>query len=207
MEILYRILVTLNEMIVDRGFPSNSNLQISQEQFKEDGFEKTVGQIILDESCSKIGFTTSNQEKKLLVIFNDEIKKEIIIKIQKYIKQNECFECIIILTKKDKVTSQVRTLIRSLEEKGFFYQVFNKSDLKINVTKSNIVPKHILLTKEQKQMVFKNLKCKNLDDELPEIQKDDPQTRYYGAKVGDVFKIMRLSETTGFSVYYRVVVE
>jgi DNA-directed RNA polymerase I, II, and III subunit RPABC1 len=41
---------------------------------------------------------------------------------------------------------------------------------------------------------------------LPKILGSDPVSKYFGARKGQVFKITRNSESSGKTVYYRVVV-
>ncbi len=69
---------------------------------------------------------------------------------------------------------------------------------------SELVPKHELLTEEQKQILLKKLGI-NLK-QLPRIKQTDPASKRLDAKKLDVIKIIRKSPTAGESVYYRVVV-
>ena len=49
-----------------------------------------------------------------------------------------------------------------------------------------------------------NYQIKNLV-ELPRIKHNDPMVRYLGAQIGQVIRIKRISETTGYTNYYRLV--
>lgn len=84
------------------------------------------------------------------------------------------------------------------------FQLFNHSELSLNITKHKLVPKHEILSKTEKDEFLKKNKFKLHN--LPRILISDPVIKFiYGVK-GDVIKITRQSETTGKSLYYRVVV-
>lgn len=77
--------------------------------------------------------------------------------------------------------------------------------MKFDITKHELVPKHIVLNQEEKEKLLK--KYGITLKELPRIFLSDPVVKNLGAKVGDVIKIIRKSETAGESIYYRVVIK
>lgn len=81
--------------------------------------------------------------------------------------------------------------------------MFSFDELLYNVTKHILVPQHIPLTINEKNDLLK--KYTIVSNQLPKILKSDPVARYYGMKKGDVFKIVRDSETAGKYVTYRIV--
>lgn len=67
-----------------------------------------------------------------------------------------------------------------------------------------MVPKHEILTKLDKKELLEKLGVP--DKNLPKILLTDPALRNLDAKISDVVKITRKSQTAGYSTYYRVVV-
>jgi len=75
---------------------------------------------------------------------------------------------------------------------------------KLDVLKHDLVPKHVILTKEETNELLDKYKIKVID--LPQILTNDPVIFSIGAKEGDVIKILRKSHTTlGEIEYYRYV--
>ncbi len=74
----------------------------------------------------------------------------------------------------------------------------------INIFENYLVPKHEIMTEEEKQQLLKkfNISLK----QLPRIKERDPAVKAIGAKKGDIIKIERKSQTAGVAYYYRVVV-
>ncbi|HEC91788.1 MAG TPA: DNA-directed RNA polymerase subunit H [Candidatus Atribacteria bacterium] len=74
----------------------------------------------------------------------------------------------------------------------------------MDVLLHELVPKHILLTKEETDELLNKYKIDLID--LPQMFEKDPVAIAIGAKEGDVVKIIRDSQTTVSKViYYRYV--
>ena len=69
-----------------------------------------------------------------------------------------------------------------------------------------MVPKHVILTAEEKKKVMKMYGIKKLN-QFPKILKSDPAIKLLKAKPGDLVKIIRKSDIIGESIYYRVIIE
>lgn len=82
-------------------------------------------------------------------------------------------------------------------------EIFLVRELLENIIDNVLVPKHILLTKEDVELLLKEYKIKKR--QLCCINSDDPISRYYNAKPGDIFRIERPSEKSGYTVAYRLV--
>lgn len=84
-------------------------------------------------------------------------------------------------------------------------EIFTTLEFTINLIDSVYIPKHILLTPdEKKQFLEEYSNIKEL--QLAKIFLIDPVSKYYGAQTGDIFRIIRPSEITGESIYYRLVI-
>ncbi len=72
-----------------------------------------------------------------------------------------------------------------------------------DITKHDLVPKHEILNDQQREELLKKYGI-NLR-QLPRVLVTDPVVKIVQAKVGDVIRIVRKSETAGETEYYRVV--
>lgn len=84
-------------------------------------------------------------------------------------------------------------------------EIFLEKELMLDWAEHISVPRHILLTDDELKNVIAAYHAKRR--EIPQIYVTDSASRYYNARIGDMFRIVRSSETTGLSPYYRLVVK
>ena len=110
-----------------------------------------------------------------------------------------------ILTEQDRKKILTQLVPNELEELGRNIEVelFNELDLQYDPTLHDLVPKHIILTKEEKKNVLQQF---NLTlSQLPKLSKSDVIARYYNMNIGDLIKIIRTSPSAGKCITYRAV--
>jgi DNA-directed RNA polymerase I, II, and III subunit RPABC1 len=143
--------------------------------------------------------------RRILVYFVNTSK--VSVKIMKLIKDIITDDVIgffsLILVYKGIITSFAKQFITT-DINGIIVQVFSEKELCFNVTKHILVPKHELLSREEKIDVLNlyNTKAKH----FPNILCTDPVSKYYGFVPGDLIKISRNSLTVGVYVSYRFVI-
>ena len=103
----------------------------------------------------------------------------------------------IILGKFDS-NKPIKQIVNDFKNAEFFFEEEMMEDIPSKV----FIPEHVLLDKEEKA----ELLSVYTKDSLPKILINDVMARYYNASVGDIFKIIRPSNDSGYSIYYRRVI-
>jgi DNA-directed RNA polymerase subunit H (RpoH/RPB5) len=159
----------------------------------DDIFNKIKNNINDDE----IIFTIDNKKYaiKFISSFLTTIKKE--VSIENFLDKNQDSHKFVIINKlSDRAIKQI------LEYENT--EVFTIDELLIVIIDHNLVPPHYLLSVEEKDLYFSTFNHHPRD--MKKILINDPIARFYGAKLGDLFKIIRPSITSGKDIDYRIVV-
>ena len=84
------------------------------------------------------------------------------------------------------------------------FEVFRQMEIIKDISKHHLVPRHVLLSKEDSEKVMSEYKIKKKD--MARIYIDDPMARYLYAQKDDIIQIIRESVNCGYSTFYRLVV-
>ncbi|GAA5916843.1 hypothetical protein JCM8208_007001 [Rhodotorula glutinis] len=197
---LFRVARTAHELVRDRGFAiSEDEIKMSLDDFKD---QYAAGSNAIDKA--KINFSAAKPDatgESIYVFYSEEASVGIktmrkfidILEAQKFARG--------ILIYKTSMTPSANKVISAMASQ-FQIEAFQESELLVNITQHVLVPKHEVLTAEQKKQLLQRYRLK--DTQLPRIQLHDPVARYYGLRRGQVVKITRESETAGRYVSYRL---
>jgi len=116
--------------------------------------------------------------------------------IDEYLSNNVAIHKIIIL--KDAAKKVLKQILIDYKNTEFFFE----HELLEDIPNKIFIPTHQLLNEEEK----KELLSKFNENELSNILDVDMMARYYNAKIGDIFKIIRPSIVAGNNIFYRKVI-
>lgn len=192
---LYRITLTIYEMLEARGFSVPALVKTETEAEFKTRFKQTDG------SRNRMSFQASDKnDNQIAIWFCDDVKKTGIKSIKDLLlimEQREVTQAIMIA--RLDLTPPARTFLQKVTNVHIEY--FMDSEVIFNITKHKLVPLHIKLSNEDKQEILQRYNATL--NHLPRILSSDPVARFYGAKTGDIFKIIRTSPTAGRSISYR----
>jgi DNA-directed RNA polymerase I, II, and III subunit RPABC1 len=201
---------TMLEILSDRKF------EIDEEDFVD--FETFLGWIEEDDSLEDV------KNKIKLEVQKEEIKKSItnIVKamviwpagkklggtnlreIVDKIEEPQSTQIIIVVD--DSVTNWCGNFIKKLRTDKIYIDIYTFIESQYNITKNRLVPSHILCTPKEKKAVLKLYATDSKS--IPQIKTTDPVVRHFGGRKGQLFKIIRQSDTQpGYTcVTYRIIV-
>ena len=139
----------------------------------------------------------NNSDKYSIYIINSKLNS-IISKspLDDYLNSNLDVRKFVIIESPSK--RAVKQLYESYNNCEFFFVHEMIHDL----CSKHFIPEHKILNDKDKSELLKRFKL----NEFSRIFNYDVMARYYNAKVNDIFKILRPNITSGYSVFYRVVV-
>lgn len=210
----YKIYKTLHEMLHDRGYkPVKKFLN------KKDWISKYIGYLAEMEDpdnqldafsvIDKMALIFCRDKKRLLVYFHpfdSKIAQKDMDCIQNLMAERNAQYLIIVSN--NKATPKVASV---LGIHGNDAQLFTETDLIPNITKHQLVPKHIRVDNDERSEIL-NSYAKQPDGKihlnlLPGLSVNDPISVYYNFKVGDLIRIERPRRDGYFDITYRIVTE
>ncbi|KAF8624529.1 hypothetical protein AX15_005839 [Amanita polypyramis BW_CC] len=196
---LWRVNRTIHELVRDRGYlVSDEEINMDLQRFRE---SYGSGGIV---DRGKMNFYTSSPNdpsNQLFVYFSEErsVGVKTMRKMLSIIEQRAIQRGVIVFA--GNMTPSARKVIVAMSNK-YRLEEFSESDLLVNITHHTLVPRHEVLTQEEKKSLLEKYRLK--ETQLPRIQLADPVARYYGLRRGQVVKITRPSETSGRYASYRI---
>jgi DNA-directed RNA polymerase I, II, and III subunit RPABC1 len=196
---LFKIKKTELQMLEARGYDVERDKNIQYESFKQ-------SLQIIDGKIPKLNFYGNKINDESSTIFVEYIvaEKLTVDHITKFcikLKEKNIPNGIIIIS--GSITSMARQKLKETNDSKLFHiELFEDKELIVNITEHELVPKHIILSDEEKQTLLKKYRLK--ESQLPKILTTDPVARFLGLVKGQVVKIIRASETAGRYITYRI---
>ncbi|KAG8648985.1 DNA-directed RNA polymerases IV and V subunit 5B isoform X2 [Manihot esculenta] len=188
---------TVLEMLRDRGYsvPSAEIDQSLQE------FRAIHGQ---NPDIDRLKFSAAHNlypSRKILVIFCGPgvVKVSSIRHVAAQIVNRESLAGLILILQ-NQITNQA---LKSVDLFSFKVEIFQITDLLVNITKHVLKPKHEVLTDQEKQKLLEKYSIE--EKQLPRLLKGDAIVRYYGLEKGQVVKVTYCEDITESHVTYRCV--
>eukprot|EP00123_Amoebidium_parasiticum_P019412 comp25125_c0_seq1/m.46958 comp25125_c0_seq1/g.46958 ORF comp25125_c0_seq1/g.46958 comp25125_c0_seq1/m.46958 type:complete len:211 (-) comp25125_c0_seq1:213-845(-) len=195
---IWRARKTLFQMCHDRGYlVAAEELNMSLSEFRN----RFPGAATARSSLTICVSNKNDQADKLFVFFPEE-RKIGVAPIKQYFEKMQAesvYRSIIVVI--DGISPMAKGQLNKVPK--YTMEMFLESELLVNIMEHELVPKHIILTEEEKKEVLNRYKLK--DSQLPRMQKSDPVARYFGLNRGQLVKIVRPSETAGRYTTYRLV--
>ena len=195
---LNEIKTNLIKMFSNRGFINTVNVEKYLEKIIKDDNDDQEYIIPLDNESN---YNTTIKNKKLFIkIFDYKITS--INKnspIGEFISKFDSEYKILIV---QDINQKSENIIDSYSTQS---EVFKISQLMINIVDHVLVPKHIVLSKDETDKVLEAYRAKKRDMML--IRTTDAVARYYNMKPGEIVKIIRPSVMTVEAPAYRLVIK
>ena len=195
---LFRARATVRDMLRDRGY----TVSVPRNEQTMNSFATYLLGVENDYELCIVA--KNKKRKRVFVYFPTDAKLGVkpIREIVQHLEKQECKHAIIVY--KEAITPFAQREIDEDISKRVVVNKFKLESLLYNVTHHTGVPKHTVLTRQERD---EYLHTNNIvADKLPKIFSSDPVIQYYGLKRGQMVKIERFNPEGHAFYYYRIVV-
>lgn len=213
---IHRCYKTIREMLLDRGYIEDEDDPSTKLHIKcaEDVefMRNTLSQLDKEPQKALLKLQMIRQHAmfdKILYIFfvNEKIGVRTIHNYVSIMGQHQppVNHAILVSVSNEAVLTPfaVKCITELYNTEGKIIEHFYLNDLLMNITKHQLQPpKIVICTPEEKEQVLKGYKLK--ESQMHWILQSDPLSKYFGLQQNDVLKIIRYSETTGKTLFYRI---
>jgi DNA-directed RNA polymerase subunit H (RpoH/RPB5) len=194
--------VLLNNVLMNNNEKIKESMKNLLKLFQRRGYFNTSNEDKIDKMTNDIKINGKTNlsigDVKISVYYKDIDLKNISSgsEVDEFLSKNTEFIKFVMLKEfSKKVYKQVNDYKNS-----YIFHIFEMLE---DIPSKNIVPEHQLLSDSDKEELKKVYDISF----FPKINNTDMMSRYYGAKVGDIFRIKRLNLNSGISTYYRRVIK
>ena len=157
----------------------------------------------------QLDMTVTRKEETCLVKYLTDSKKIQVNSILQQVFIDEALlrptDTLVLITNDYTEESVHRLLKNAWELDKYFVVVFHLKQLQFNLLKHKMVPKHVRLTKEEKEKVYETFHVHD-DSQMPQISRFEPVAKVLLLRPGEVCKIQRYDKISFENLYYRVCV-
>jgi DNA-directed RNA polymerase subunit H (RpoH/RPB5) len=202
------VITNIVKMLAYRGWVINEDNSIKktvEELFKSKKEEKIftiklnknlVDVETYDPFENKKEWKNFNGDSIIVYLSNQKVTGKSQILTDFIAKYNNYHKIIIV----DSITEKIRHGLSSIK----YTEVFKEVEFMLNITDHVCCPQHTVLSNKEFEEFLKSYNIKR--KEMPKQFDVDPMSRYLYLKRGQAIRIVRNSEMTGQSVFYRIIV-
>lgn len=165
--------------------------------FNRRGYSDIPDDIIKEIQINKMANFKLGSRKISINIMNQDVKNiSSNSPIDEYLSNNiDYYKFLIVKYFAKKTYKQINSDYKNTE-------IFSIYELLEDIPSKLFIPTHTLIIDKDREELLKIFTIK----EFGRIYSTDMMTRYYGAKINDIFRIERPNINSGISIYYRIVV-
>ena len=206
-----QVVNVIKEMLNSRGYNDDDELT-SYAQMSTLEFSSIYDQSIQNGlSFGPISHEVLDDNKIILkIIFNTTRKSNIKDICESFFTEHgENIKILIVM--KDRITPNItKEITQNTQYRNV--EIFQMKNLMINITKHVLQPKfEIIYPKDELNIVKQYISSTTITPQqinqfkskLPKIPKDDPISKFYGLKSGNILKITRMNEQSGRYITFR----